>query len=110
MAFIRRPFGLSVRFVWFSVLLNLATGNPSEVVECHTTKGRVVIEMCPEWAPNGAARFVDLVTRGYFLDIALFRKNPWIVQFGAVQHPQSARFAFAGGGLFVLPLRCTFWG
>ena len=36
------------------------------------------------WAPLGAKRFVDLVRAGFFTDIALFRRNHWIVQFGAV--------------------------
>eukprot|EP00242_Pyramimonas_sp_CCMP2087_P003300 CAMPEP_0198229234 /NCGR_PEP_ID=MMETSP1445-20131203/114018_1 /TAXON_ID=36898 /ORGANISM="Pyramimonas sp., Strain CCMP2087" /LENGTH=276 /DNA_ID=CAMNT_0043909685 /DNA_START=199 /DNA_END=1029 /DNA_ORIENTATION=- len=50
-----------------------------------------------DWAPYGADRFIDLVRRGYFTDVSLFRKNPWIVQFGAVQHPQKGvRAQFQG--------------
>jgi hypothetical protein len=42
-------------------------------VSCDTTKGPVVIEVHPAWAPLGAARFLELVESDYFSDVALFR-------------------------------------
>ena len=48
-----------------------------------TTKGPLVIECFRDWAPNGAARFYELVTAGYYDDAAIFRIRPktW-AQFG----------------------------
>mmetsp|Transcript_11390 Transcript_11390/g.15520 ORF Transcript_11390/g.15520 Transcript_11390/m.15520 type:complete len:255 (+) Transcript_11390:174-938(+) len=59
-----------------------------EIVVCDTTKGKVTIEMRRDWAPIGSARFLDLVESGYYTNICMFRKNKWIVQFGAVKQPQ----------------------
>jgi hypothetical protein len=47
-----------------------------------------------DWAPYGADRLVDLVRRGYFTDVSLFRKNRWIVQFGPASMTDPWRFAF----------------
>jgi peptidyl-prolyl cis-trans isomerase A (cyclophilin A) len=38
-----------------------------------TTKGPFVIEVTRSWSPRGADRFYNLVTIGYFQDIAFFR-------------------------------------
>ena len=38
-----------------------------------TTKGPIHIDVHPEWAPLGAARFRELVEAGYYTDIAFFR-------------------------------------
>lgn len=38
-----------------------------------TTKGPIHIEVHPEWAPLGAARFRELVEGGYYTDVAFFR-------------------------------------
>uniref|UniRef100_A0A7S2RS89 PPIase cyclophilin-type domain-containing protein n=1 Tax=Mucochytrium quahogii TaxID=96639 RepID=A0A7S2RS89_9STRA len=57
---------------------------PVEVV-CKSTKGVIHLDIHPEWSPHGASRFLDLVKYGYWHDIGLFRRNPWIVQFGAIQ-------------------------
>ncbi len=38
-----------------------------------TTKGPIHIEVHPEWAPLGAARFRELVEAGYYTDVAFFR-------------------------------------
>jgi peptidyl-prolyl cis-trans isomerase A (cyclophilin A) len=38
-----------------------------------TTKGPIHIEVHPEWAPLGAARFRELVESGYYTDVAFFR-------------------------------------
>lgn len=54
-------------------------------VRCESSKGAIELEVMPRWAPEGAKRFLDLVRLGYYSDIALFRVNPWIVQFGAIK-------------------------
>lgn len=92
--------------LWFALLLaphtlTHARPDPTEVqanetptheqitvVHCDTTKGRVEMEVHPEWSPYGAARFLHLVKNGFYTDIALFRVNAWIVQFGAVKIPE----------------------
>jgi peptidyl-prolyl cis-trans isomerase A (cyclophilin A) len=62
------------------------------VVRLETTKGAIVIECVRAWAPNGADRFYELVTSGYFDDAALFRIRPktW-VQFGINGDPKVAQ-------------------
>jgi len=69
-------------------LLLAACGGSKEApaifkVKLVTTKGDIVVECHSEWAPRGAARFLELVKAGYFKDIAFFRYVPnFIVQFG----------------------------
>jgi peptidyl-prolyl cis-trans isomerase A (cyclophilin A) len=42
----------------------------------------------PAWAPIGAARFLELVSTGYFADVALFRCiEGFICQFGIAGNP-----------------------
>ena len=52
-------------------------------VELETTKGKVLLEIKREWAPNGADRFYNLVRHGYYDHAPLFRvvKDKW-AQFG----------------------------
>lgn len=61
-------------------------------VRLDTTKGPIVIECFRDWAPNGAARFYELVTAGYYDDAAIFRIRPktW-AQFGIAGSPKIAR-------------------
>lgn len=42
-----------------------------------------------EITSHGAQRFLELVDLGYYTDIALFRHNNWIIQFGAIQTPST---------------------
>jgi len=45
--------------------------------------GRIVIQMHPDWAPNGVARFEELTTADFFKDCRIFRVLPgFIAQFG----------------------------
>jgi homoserine O-acetyltransferase len=56
-----------------------------------TSKGRIVIDVRSEWAPNGAARFHELVTTGYYDDNRFFRvvAGRW-AQFGISGNPATA--------------------
>ena len=62
------------------------------VVRLDTTKGPIAIECFRDWAPNGADRFYELVTSGYFDDAAIFRIRPrtW-AQFGIAGNPKVAQ-------------------
>lgn len=61
-------------------------------IELETTKGTIVIEVHHDWAPNGADRFYELVTSGYFDDSRFFRvvKGQW-AQFGISGVPPVAK-------------------
>jgi homoserine O-acetyltransferase len=64
---------------------------PADVFDVHleTSKGPIVIEVHREWAPLGAARFHELVRRGYYDDTRLFRvvAGRW-AQFGINGDPR----------------------
>lgn len=57
--------------------------------------GDVTIEINPDWAPLGAARFLELVEGGFFSGVRFFRvvtqPRPFIVQFGIHGDPGVAR-------------------
>lgn len=58
-------------------------------VELDTTVGPVVIEIHEEWAPLGAARFLELVEVGFYDDAKFFRVIPdFVVQFGMAADPE----------------------
>jgi peptidyl-prolyl cis-trans isomerase A (cyclophilin A) len=53
-----------------------------------TTKGDFVVEVHREWAPNGADRFYNLVTSGFFDDVRFFRVvDGFMVQWGISGDP-----------------------
>jgi hypothetical protein len=55
----------------------------SDVVKCFTTYGELIIDVRKEWAPLGAARFVELVDSGHFTDLPFYRVCPkYLTQFG----------------------------
>ena len=90
-----------VLFCWvllFSVL-GAAPAPERFVVRLETTKGNIDVECFRSWAPNGADRFYELVTSGYYNDAAIFRIRPktW-VQFGINGDPKvsQATPTFAG--------------
>ena len=72
-------------------LLALALAPADFKVRLETTKGPIVIAVHRAWAPNGADRFYELVTNGYFTDSRFFRvvKGQW-VQFGINGDPKVA--------------------
>ena len=61
-------------------------------VRLDTSKGVIVIAVHREWAPNGADRFYELVTSGYYDDTRFFRirKGTW-AQFGIAADPKIAQ-------------------
>jgi peptidyl-prolyl cis-trans isomerase A (cyclophilin A) len=61
-------------------------------VRLETTKGAIVIEVHRDWAPNGAGRFYELVTSGYFDGNRFFRvvAGRW-AQFGINGDPAVAK-------------------
>ena len=65
---------------------------PKVKLEC--TCGDIVIEIHPDWAPLGAARFLELVADGFFSDVRFFRvvtkPRPFIIQFGIHGYPAVA--------------------
>jgi peptidyl-prolyl cis-trans isomerase A (cyclophilin A) len=61
-------------------------------VRMQTTKGDIVIDVHPEWAPRGAARFKELVESGYYDDNRIFRVvTDFVVQFGMHGDPETNR-------------------
>jgi cyclophilin family peptidyl-prolyl cis-trans isomerase len=57
-------------------------------VRFDTTKGPVVVEVHPDWAPRGAERFRELVEDRYYDNAAFFRVVPnFVVQFGIAAEP-----------------------
>ncbi|MCP4872753.1 MAG: peptidylprolyl isomerase [Proteobacteria bacterium] len=64
----------------------------SYVVKFETTKGDILIDVTRSWAPEGADRFYNLVSIGYYDDIAFFRViDGFMAQFGIHGDPAVAR-------------------
>ena len=60
-------------------------------IKFETTKGDFVVEVTPEWAPLGAARFGELVGGGFYDGAKFFRVLPgFVVQFGLPADPKTA--------------------
>ena len=75
------------------VLLLAVSAAPTPFrVQLDTTRGPIVIEVVPAWAPRAAGRFRELVRRGYYDDTRFFRvvKGQW-AQFGINGKPAVAR-------------------
>jgi cyclophilin family peptidyl-prolyl cis-trans isomerase len=68
-------------------------GAPNDFrVRLDSSKGVIVIAVHREWAPNGADRFYELVTSGYYDEARFFRirKGTW-AQFGIAADPKVAQ-------------------
>lgn len=67
-------------------LASAQTGEGDYRVKFETTAGNFVVEVHPDWAPIGAERFHDLVSKGFYNDCKFFRvvqqPEPFMVQFG----------------------------
>lgn len=58
------------------------------VVKCITTKGPIAIVVRPEWAPLGAARFLELVRSKFYTNIGFYRcVDKFLTQFGITDNP-----------------------
>ncbi|HEV2689357.1 MAG TPA: peptidylprolyl isomerase [Bryobacteraceae bacterium] len=56
-----------------------------------TSKGAFVVEVHRDWAPNGADRFHELVTSGFYNEARFFRVVPgFVVQWGISADPKVA--------------------
>ena len=74
-------------------LLGSGGSGPAEYrVRLETSKGSIVIAVHRDWAPQGADRFHELVTSGYYDDARIFRirKGTW-AQFGIAGDPKTAQ-------------------
>jgi len=72
----------------FAHVLALPPG-PGVLIACNTTQGSFKLEIISQWAPIGAARFLSMVSAGFFnTRVALFRVVPnFLVQFGVAGDP-----------------------
>lgn len=69
--------------------LELINKSNTETVSCQTTKGTFELEVYPEWAPLGAKHFLELVSTGFYQDIALYRcVDGFLTQFGISDKPK----------------------
>ena len=63
-----------------------------EKVVLETTKGRIVLQLHADWAPNGVAHFIELVKAGVYDGAPVFRcMHDFMVQFGVPADPELAR-------------------
>jgi cyclophilin family peptidyl-prolyl cis-trans isomerase len=63
------------------------TGDTFKVL-FETTKGNFTVEVHPEWAPNGASHFKELVEDGFYDGCGFFRAVPnFMVQWGIAADP-----------------------
>jgi len=81
---------------WVAAVSSAGAGSagaaPGEVrVRLDTSKGAIVVAVHRDWAPRGAARFLELVNARYFDDSRFFRvvKGQW-AQFGINGDPKIA--------------------
>ncbi|MBK5290838.1 MAG: peptidylprolyl isomerase [Acidobacteriia bacterium] len=62
------------------------------MVRLETSKGNVMVEVHPDWAPIGAKQFLDLVKDKFFDGARFFRVVPnFVVQFGLAADPAKTK-------------------
>lgn len=72
-----------------ALALTIAPAPDTFTVRLETTQGPIVIECVRAWAPQGADRFFELVSSGYFDNSAMFRIRPkTFAQFGIAADPK----------------------
>ena len=72
--------------------LATATAPDTYKVKFETTQGDFVVEVTRAWAPNGAARFYNLVQVGFFDDARFFRNIAgFMVQWGMSAYPSAPK-------------------
>lgn len=58
-------------------------------VKFTTTQGEFTVRVTREWSPQGADRFYNLVSHGFYNGVHFFRVVPgFVVQFGISAHPE----------------------
>ena len=68
------------------IFLSFVDCSDNPKVQCSTTKGDLLIEIYPEWAPLGASRFLELVQDQFYTNIAFFRcVKHFLTQFGITE-------------------------
>jgi cyclophilin family peptidyl-prolyl cis-trans isomerase len=72
-------------------ILTVALALQPHRVRFETSKGTMVIQVVPAWAPRAAERFRELVRIGYYDDIRFFRVTPRWAQFGISGNPALAK-------------------
>ncbi|QDT56485.1 Peptidyl-prolyl cis-trans isomerase A precursor [Caulifigura coniformis] len=66
-----------------------AESAPPYYVKFETTKGDFLVEIHPDWAPNGAAHLKELVEKNFYDGCGFFRNVPgFMVQFGMNGDPK----------------------
>lgn len=62
---------------------------PTNFVECSTTQGSFVIKLYRDWAPIGVDHLLELVNKGFYTNVALFRVvSNFIAQFGVSENEE----------------------
>jgi len=91
---------LFVSFILISLTNKCNSQDTTVRIRCETTKGNIRIQVYPQWAPTGAARFIELVETGFFTDVGLTRVlSNFLVQFGIAADPQLQKQWEAKGNL-----------